>query len=455
MKDSSADNRDDSSSERLEFPCEIDKESGMIEFWSGKTTLSKDGNATVGSGKIIFENSPKPKVFFEFESDEKQNPKEILNSLFNSDKFGAYEMACDKPVGPIKVNVTDRNNNMQFLSGYLCEHVETDPLIFSIKYLIINGPNVFGKVLEGSNTVFEGRTEIKVDGLDITIDQIVDKKKSNRSSFIFTHVIEVRYEDKHSKIDIDLIGSVLHKTLSFMCGYWVGVVGPWAYSETNELIRVFPRVTKTSMNQSKFSWYYEMMHGTLEELFHSILRAHREPKKYEVLNTGISWYIEAELGAGLVEGAIVLQQAALESLAWYEVVEHRKLCSVNGFNSLPASDKIRLLLSLYSISSSIPTKCNELVAYAKEYNLDDLICVLGDVRNALVHGMPKKVEKLLSRNNGSNERIDLWYQISGLLAQAILAIAGYQGKVVCRDLDVDFIHSAVKDVPWKKSDSNP
>ncbi|MFK7778142.1 MAG: hypothetical protein QM501_08480 [Gimesia sp.] len=120
---------------------------------------------------------------------------------------------------------------------------------------------------------------------------------------------------------------------------------------------------------------------------------------------------------------------------------------------MPASDKIRWLLSLYSIPSDLPPKCNELIAYANEYNLNDLICVLVDVRNALVHGMPKKVEKLFSRNNGSDERIHLWYQVNGVLSQAILAIAGYKGKINCRSIDVNHIHSAIKDVPWKKNES--
>ncbi|WP_339730320.1 hypothetical protein [uncultured Gimesia sp.] len=449
MNDSLPIQEDKKLAERLTLPCEIDEETGLIEFWSGKTTLSKDGNTKSGSGKIIFEFAPKPKVLFEFESDEEPEASQIFESLFNNEKFGEYELSCGQPVGPMTVNVTN-TNNMKSFSGHLGEHVEPDPPINSIKYLVINGPNLFGNRIDGSDSVYKGRTETKVDGLEIIIDQIEDKNKTCRSPFVFSHIIEVSFEKVSSRPEIDLIGSILHKTLSFMCGHWVGLVGPWASSDADKLNRVFPRVTKSSMNRSGFSWYYEMVMGTFEELFHSIFRAHNEPKKYEVLTTGIGWYIEAELGAGLIEGSIVLQQAALESLAWFEVVEQRKLCSVNGFKALPASDKIRLLLSLYSIPSDVPTKCSELIAYAREFNLDDLICVLVDVRNALVHGMPKKVEKLLSRNNGSNERIDLWYQVNGILSQAILATSGYQGKIICRGLDVDLIQSAIKDVPWKK-----
>ncbi|QDT24596.1 hypothetical protein HG66A1_64300 [Gimesia chilikensis] len=364
-------------------------------------------------------------------------------------------MSCGDPVGAMSVNVTaiNKNKTRTFFSGHVVDHIESDSLFDSIKYLVINGPGLHGKFIQGSNSIYKGRTETKIDGFEIVIDQLSDKKKNVRSPFVFTHVIEVKFKNIGSNPDIDLIDSILHKTLSFMCGRWVGLVGPWGYSETGNLNRVFPRVTMASMNPPGLSWYYSMVKGTFEELFRCLYHAYNDPKRYEVLTTGIGWYIEAEQSAGLIDGSIVLQQAALETLAWFEVVEQRGLCSVNGFKALPASDKIRLLLSLYSIPTSLPAKSIELNAYAKEFNLDDLICVLVDVRNALVHGMPKKVEKLLSRPTGSNERIDLWYQINGLLAQAILATAGYQGKIICRSLDVEFIQSAIKDVPWKRNES--
>ncbi|QDT88283.1 hypothetical protein [Gimesia chilikensis] len=452
MDKPSPDQRATELAERLTPPCEYDQETGMIEFWSGVTTLSRDEKSRSGIGKILFEIAPKPDVIFEFECDEKRSPADLINSMFNTDTSGIYEMSCGQPVGAVTVNVTSVNNNKtgSSFSGHVVDHIDPDPLFDSIKYLVINGPDLNGKVIQGSDSIYMGRTETNIDGFEIVIDQIKEKKKNARTPFVFTHVIEVRFNKSISNPKIDLIGSILHKTLSFMCGRWVGLIGPWGYSETGSLNRVFPQVTMTSMNPPGLSWYYSMVKGTFEELFRCLYQAFNEPKRYEVLTTGIGWYVEAEQSAGLIEGSIVLQQAALETLAWFEVVEQRELCSVNGFKSLPASDKIRLLLSLYSIPTGLPAKSTELIAYAKEFNLDDLICVLVDVRNALVHGMPKKVEKLLSRSTGSDERVDLWYQVNGLLAQAILATAGYQGKISCRSLDVEFIHSAIKDVPWKR-----
>jgi hypothetical protein len=145
---------------------------------------------------------------------------------------------------------------------------------------------------------------------------------------------------------------------------------------------------------------------------------------------------------------LILQQAALESLAWFEIVQSRKLCSISGFEKLPASDRVRWLLSLYSISASIPPHCKDLVAYANEFDLQDTLEILADVRNALIHGTPKKVERLVGRNRGDYERTELWHQIGGILDQAVLAVIGYQGDIVRRDLDVTWKHSAIQRVPW-------
>ncbi|QDU53724.1 hypothetical protein [Gimesia panareensis] len=161
------------------------------------------------------------------------------------------------------------------------------------------------------------------------------------------------------------------------------------------------------------------------------------------------------MSAGFIEGSIILQQAALESLAWFELVDRAQVYSKNKFKNIHAAEKIRQLLNMYSISSEIPAKCTEIHSYATDNNLKkhDLPEVLVHIRNSLVHGTPSKVLKLFSRTNGSQERVGLWYQINGLLAQAILATAGYQGKINYRNLDVEFIHSAIRDVPWKRNET--
>jgi hypothetical protein len=44
--------------------------------------------------------------------------------------------------------------------------------------------------------------------------------------------------------------------------------------------------------------------------------------------------------------------------------------------------------------------------------------------------------------------MDLWWLITGILEQVVLAIVGYRGKVLRRDVDTKFAVAAVRQVPW-------
>lgn len=194
------------------------------------------------------------------------------------------------------------------------------------------------------------------------------------------------------------------------------------------------------------------MGDCFSELAPAIAMAFSDETRAEALQTALHWLVESEQCAGGVEGAIILQQAALECLAWLEIVVVRRICSESGFKSLPASDKIRWLLSLHNIQAAIPNKSASITSYAKAFNLKDLIDVLVDVRNALVHAEPKKAARLFARNQGNEERGDLWYQVGGILQQAFLASLGYRGVMLRRDVDAEYAVGAVKPVPWTVRD---
>jgi hypothetical protein len=169
----------------------------------------------------------------------------------------------------------------------------------------------------------------------------------------------------------------------------------------------------------------------------------------KTIATGIHWAVESSLCSGGVEGSLVLQQAGLEAIAWHDIVQAKKLMSVTKFQDLRAVKKIKKLASLYGIPIDIPPKCSELEKYANEHKKNDLVEVMVDVRNAIIHGTPSKIDRVIDRPDGETERIDLWFQIGGILEQVILAIAGYKGQIVCRNSDAEFRDGATRDVTWK------
>ncbi|MCP4888232.1 MAG: hypothetical protein GY904_16665 [Planctomycetaceae bacterium] len=233
---------------------------------------------------------------------------------------------------------------------------------------------------------------------------------------------------------------------------WVGLLGPWLQSVAQTDIDFRVAISKTMRNGGAISWCHESMGDCFSELAPVISTSFADPSRAEALQTALHWLVESEQCAGGVEGAIILQQAALECLAWLEIVVVRQICSESGFKSLPASDKIRWLLSLHNIEAAIPNKSASITSYAKAFNLRDLIDVLVDVRNALVHAEPKKAARLFARNQGNEERGDLWYQVGGILQQAFLASLGYRGVMLRRDVDAEYAVGAVKPVPWTVRD---
>ncbi|MEM9409982.1 MAG: hypothetical protein AAGA30_02645, partial [Planctomycetota bacterium] len=96
----------------------------------------------------------------------------------------------------------------------------------------------------------------------------------------------------------------------------------------------------------------------------------------------------------------------------------------------------------------IPEQCDEIKRYASDNKLNDMIDVMANVRNALIHGTPHKVERIFDRDYGNEERSQLWYQLGGILEQMVLAICEYDGKIAFRDHDVKYKIDAVADPPW-------
>jgi hypothetical protein len=116
----------------------------------------------------------------------------------------------------------------------------------------------------------------------------------------------------------------------------------------------------------------------------------------EPIRTAVHWYVESKNKAGGLEGSIVLIQNALELLAWVYLVEETKFISRNGFSKIPASDQIRLLMSLLTIPIAIPKDCVELIKFFKQNNkgvsgeILNSPQALTEIRNDIVHSNPIK-----------------------------------------------------------------
>ena len=169
----------------------------------------------------------------------------------------------------------------------------------------------------------------------------------------------------------------------------------------------------------------------------------------EPVRHALHWYIVCNKpGPVSIEGAIVLQQAAFELLAWTLLVEERKVLSDDGAQKLPASDRIRLMLSTCGIPLGIPSDLDDLLKVAKAENWQDGPHATTEIRNALVHASPKKRARIFGHGHGP--RTDAWTLGQWYLELILLRLFDYTGHYSNRLRRGAWQGTEVEPVPWAK-----
>jgi hypothetical protein len=430
----------------LEPPIVLGRGNEQSEFWRGRTTFCRKDKEVLGEARVFLDLMPVPEFRFEFTPETQHS----LRAIVQDSPLGDGVLNCGHPVGAVTCHVTQAGSQY---SGYVKEQeADGGEAIYRIAtFLVLNGPIVVGEEITRGQTYFCGRMSAHIDGVEIIVDRISSKKQPRRNIFEATHVARCVFPNPVSISHIEQWSTNLFRSLSLMRCRWVGFLGPWLQLKEDDIASFRTRVTKTTRNGDAASWCSESMRGCFSELAPAVSSAFANKSRADALQTAFHWLIESEQCAGGVEGAIILQQAALECLAWLEIVLERRISSESGFSSLPASDKIRWLLSLHKIQSEIPEKSVRIKSYAVAFNHGDLVDVLVDVRNSLVHANPKKVARLFGRPQGDEELGELWHQVGGILQQALLASIGYCGQIRRRDVDSSNSWEAVSPAPWAGS----
>ncbi len=174
-----------------------------------------------------------------------------------------------------------------------------------------------------------------------------------------------------------------------------------------------------------------------------------DPTWNEPVRHALHWYIVCNKPRPVsIEGAIVLQQAAFELLAWTLLVEDHRVPSEDGIQKLPASDRIRLMLSTCDIPLDIPPDLSDLVNVAKAENWQDGPRATTEIRNAIVHASPKKRARILA--HGPNARTDAWTLGQWYLELVLLHLFGYTGHYSNRLRRSGWRGTEVEPIPWAK-----
>ncbi|TAE40006.1 MAG: hypothetical protein EAZ70_05130 [Runella slithyformis] len=175
----------------------------------------------------------------------------------------------------------------------------------------------------------------------------------------------------------------------------------------------------------------------------------KNPENKLFFKSLIHWYVEANSQAGFLEGAIILAQTALELAYNWWIVEDKKMILGKDSANISASNKIRLLISQLSISSSIPAEFTELEKFRRATdNVDDSPDSIVSIRNAIVHSQEAKRAKLSAIHHKAKYealQVYIWY-----IELTLLCILEYNSKYFNRCLKKGYATDSEEQVPWKK-----
>jgi hypothetical protein len=272
---------------------------------------------------------------------------------------------------------------------------------------------------------------IALDG-GITVSELI-KGLKGQGGYAFTHTGELRHADgEHFRLsEADDILHAVYYFLSFVRGLWCG---PVLASGRMGGIEIWQEWATSRLTPWKYveSWFPQVGPkenlAELNQAFRGYMRKWEDSLWKDPIKHSIHWYVESNIGAGGVEGAIVLIQAALELLSWLYFVEDSTTAqySVTKFGNMNAATKVRDLLSAASIPVDIPVHLKNLRNETAALQASDGPGAFVKLRNAIVH--PKKSKRSVVLQTSVLARMEarelgLWY-----LEMMLLQIFGYEGE---------------------------
>jgi len=257
----------------LEPPIQIGPGQTQYTFWEGETELRQETRIQKGNARIFVDLYPAPELRFEFTPN--QSPS-LAEAWFESE-LGEATIDCGPPFGEVMCNVSKADSHF---SGY----VEAQSRIKGIcsnahraVYIVINGPHVHGGPLKRGSRAFAGRLQSADSCPGVIIDALKSEAVARSSVYEITHVACFQSANSVRLEDIEKSGTHLFRVLSLMrCG-WVGLLGPWLYDSSGNLVEINLAVTKTRRNGGAMSWFHKMMGSSFDD-FYNRCRQHSKTK---------------------------------------------------------------------------------------------------------------------------------------------------------------------------------
>jgi hypothetical protein len=447
----------------------IDDISQPILLYDGSLEIQQDGRIIEGSGVVEFDWFPYSGIKYKFQS----NTSGFIDSSTDAHlRLTTHETSAKISLSSTKVGeiITASGNISEAIS------IGSDRDLEYLLCHIVNFHDLLGRpvaVLSDSDGGYRciERNVLEAEGWKLTLDQLRTttehvEQLNRQGGFAITHVAKLeRVDDQtfNGEEAINFLNLCSH-FFSFARGFRIPIILLVGYNSLDKEVWRYWDSRAGLPWKGVSSWFPKHENGVLSQLLPGFLNWWRSWGE-DIANTALHWYLESNINAGALEGSIVLTQVALELIAWTIFVKQENI-TIDGFEKLPASDKLRLLLHQFKISAKLPPdwEAQPMPALFKDLVpeppqlLQNLVGMAGkngnkwvdgphaftEFRNGIVH--PKKLKRVLNADAGATfEACSLgrWY-----LELVLLALCGYQWKYINRLL---IPHQAPEFVPWVQS----
>lgn len=431
-------------------PFDLESPNDPITFYSGRMELHQEASLFVAEmAELTLHWLPTPKLKFEMHG---LDDVPELESAWISIKDIPSEY-------DVLVTSASLSSNGHLCSGFVSGiHDEGNfEDARSVRFQIPNFHNYIGDHVRSSDSSASwlGRIYLSNEEIELTIDQhqrakgkISDLKIQGGFNLFHSGRIE-KIEAHISYEEFSRIRLTLFYFLSFSRGLWTGPVPCIGYRDGEEVWKHLevPRLSAWKSVSTWFPYNDPRAISSLSKSFWQLDKLLADPLWHFPIRVAINWYIEANLGAGALEGSIVLAQTGLELLAWCYLVEDPATSVESGgkFNKWSAARKIRTLLQELQIPVTIPSEITSLHSNNVGLNMQDGPSAITSVRNAVVHPKLSKRQKLDAipkRGRFDVKQLALWY-----LELTLLRLIAYDGVYYRRFISGHISESAAT-TPW-------
>lgn len=416
---------------------------GLIEFTQNGKTFCADGCV-----RLVW--YPSPTVQFEVP----RLPNGVRPTL-GALSFRLEDGTTVKGAMATGLNLkVGKTGSFASMSGFVVEQVirPADGAVRHVMFLLPNFQPLLGRPTRyPDGSCHANRLTLRGDGWVITLDAVDDQEGikmflDSHSGFAISHVGRLEKEDgkPFAASDAWVVLEALAFYVSFSGGQWTGPCLPTGFNAAGEQVWQVWRSSRTVPFLERLSWL-DSRHGQqFEDPFPGFMKLILDKNWEEIIQIAILWYVEANDLRGWVESSIVKTQTAFELLSSAVLVEQFRWLSTDGYEKIPAADRIRLLFLWAGIPTEIPAALAELTKQAKADNWPDTATAMTMIRNTITHPTKKNREKLGKHLKFS--RTEAWILGMWNLELCLLRLFEYKGSYYNRITQK--AAGTVEMVPW-------